>query len=121
MLYSATVGVPRLTICLTRVRACACCSTLRRFLILVPFFFFFSSRRRHTRCLSDWSSDVCSSDLACLFLDEKHRCRIHSVSPYGCSHFNGRQTDEEANLRSSAGHYQVDLAWKNDQDRKSVV
>src|ERR1035441_7429611 len=25
-------------------------------------FFFFSSRRRHTRCLSDWSSDVCSSD-----------------------------------------------------------
>src|SRR5262245_26596570 len=27
------------------------------------FCFFFSSRRRHTRCLSDWSSDVCSSDL----------------------------------------------------------
>src|SRR5471030_1602341 len=27
-------------------------------------FFFVSSRRRHTRCLSDWSSDVCSSDLA---------------------------------------------------------
>src|SRR5471030_1065958 len=26
--------------------------------------FFFSSRRRHTICLSDWSSDVCSSDLA---------------------------------------------------------
>src|SRR5262245_65306552 len=25
--------------------------------------FFFSSRRRHTRCLSDWSSDACSSDL----------------------------------------------------------
>src|SRR5436853_978680 len=25
--------------------------------------FFFSSRRRHTRCLSGWSSDVCSSDL----------------------------------------------------------
>src|SRR5262245_5982091 len=23
---------------------------------------FFSSRRRHTSCLSDWSSDVCSSD-----------------------------------------------------------
>src|SRR5205814_5592082 len=26
----------------------------------------FSSRRRHTRCLSDWSSDVCSSDLSTL-------------------------------------------------------
>src|ERR1035438_10611550 len=35
-----------------------------RRVIAVPFsFFFFSSRRRHTRCLSDWSSDVCSSDL----------------------------------------------------------
>src|SRR5690606_40082404 len=28
------------------------------------FFFFFSSRRRHTRFSRDWSSDVCSSDLA---------------------------------------------------------
>src|SRR5437016_8914034 len=27
------------------------------------FVFFFSSRRRHTRLVSDWSSDVCSSDL----------------------------------------------------------
>src|SRR5690606_39768803 len=26
--------------------------------------FFFSSRRRHTRFSRDWSSDVCSSDLA---------------------------------------------------------
>src|SRR5471030_1493564 len=29
-----------------------------------PAPFCFSSRRRHTRCLSDWSSDVCSSDLS---------------------------------------------------------
>src|SRR6267142_3395866 len=28
--------------------------------------FFFSSRRRHTRLTCDWSSDVCSSDLALL-------------------------------------------------------
>src|ERR1039458_10752601 len=33
---------------------------------VVLVFFFFSSRRRHTRCLSDWSSDVCSSDLVVL-------------------------------------------------------
>src|SRR5258705_9960633 len=31
--------------------------------VLLNLVFFFSSRRRHTRCLSDWSSDVCSSDL----------------------------------------------------------
>src|SRR5690242_21663343 len=30
--------------------------------------FFFSSRRRHTRLTCDWSSDVCSSDLAALDL-----------------------------------------------------
>src|ERR1035441_5240963 len=32
--------------------------------LIFVYFFFFSSRRRHTRCLSDWSSDVCSSDLS---------------------------------------------------------
>src|SRR5262245_27950289 len=44
--------------------------SLRSFLLFVfcflVFFFFFSSRRWHTRCLSDWSSDVCSSDLGWL-------------------------------------------------------
>src|SRR6202790_3680859 len=29
----------------------------------VHAFLFFSSRRRHTTSISDWSSDVCSSDL----------------------------------------------------------
>src|SRR5262245_8065899 len=33
------------------------------YLLFALCLFFFSSRRRHTRCLSDWSSDVCSSDL----------------------------------------------------------
>src|SRR5438876_12387311 len=31
---------------------------------LKALLFFFSSRRRHTRWTGDWSSDVCSSDLA---------------------------------------------------------
>src|SRR5258706_11784779 len=33
------------------------------FLVAVLIIFFFTSRRRHTRLVSDWSSDVCSSDL----------------------------------------------------------
>src|SRR5437016_11570718 len=33
-------------------------------------FFFFSSRRRHTRLVSDWSSDVCSSDLIDVDVDK---------------------------------------------------
>src|SRR5262245_62555942 len=45
------------------------------FLVLLVyfFFFFFSSRRRHTRCLSDWSSDVCSSDLRRLSVGNRAR------------------------------------------------
>src|SRR5699024_11429066 len=31
---------------------------------IMLFIAFFSSRRRHTRSKRDWSSDVCSSDLA---------------------------------------------------------
>src|SRR5256886_13471343 len=37
-----------------RIYMCECCLV----------FFFFSSRRRHTRFDCDWSSDVCSSNLA---------------------------------------------------------
>src|SRR5262245_63779735 len=46
--------------CVARVSVCSlwCC-----FFVGIWCVFFFSSRRRHTRCLSDWSSDVCSSDL----------------------------------------------------------
>src|SRR3990172_7719945 len=46
--------------------------------------FFFSRRRRHTRCSRDWSSDVCSSDLA---LGERRSGaspgRHHGVLPGG--------------------------------------
>src|SRR5690349_22860878 len=41
--------------------------------------FFFSSRRRHTRSLRDWSSDVCSSDLA----------RVETVSLSNLTHIDG--------------------------------
>src|SRR5437016_14601416 len=40
---------------------------------MVYFFFFFSSRRRHTRLVSDWSSDVCSSDLIEPFFDTTNK------------------------------------------------
>src|SRR5215213_2397888 len=39
------------------------------------FFFFFSSRRRHTRLVSDWSSDVCSSDLFVVVLSRDEQPR----------------------------------------------
>src|SRR5256886_9226980 len=41
-----------------------CKSALSLDSVLCGILFFFSSRRRHTRFDCDWSSDVCSSDLA---------------------------------------------------------
>src|SRR5688572_21959635 len=46
--------------------------------LYVVLFFFFSSRRRHTRFDCDWSSDVCSSDLA-VALDEAQRRRLRRI------------------------------------------
>src|SRR6266496_3351575 len=40
------------------------------------FYFFFSSRRRHTRSLRDWSSDVCSSDLAVFLFNHQSQLDV---------------------------------------------
>src|SRR5205814_3452341 len=42
-------------------------SRLQLMVVTTTSSFYFSSRRRHTICLSDWSSDVCSSDLVPYF------------------------------------------------------
>src|SRR5258706_2187882 len=52
---------PRRTVECTCYSGAACRFSFRRLLLAIVFFF--SSRRRHTRLVSDWSSDVCSSDL----------------------------------------------------------
>src|SRR5438045_5315499 len=56
--------------------------------------FFFSSRRRHTRCLSDWSSNVCSSDLKDLHLAQPGDVllyrQLQQNSPYHSMIFIGR-------------------------------
>src|SRR5256885_3723021 len=44
-------------------------------------FFFFSSRRRHTRLQGDWSSDVCSSDLAGIAAQEGGHARGGGAAP----------------------------------------
>src|SRR2546422_3890379 len=51
----------------------------------MSFYFFFSSRRRHTRCSRDWSSDVCSSDLAQLahaILEDQGRVQSQGVNDF---------------------------------------
>src|SRR5258706_8491104 len=64
-------------------------------------FFFFSSRRRHTRLVSDWSSDVCSSDLT---------NRIQVVNLHNQSNSQGEGVDRLALPRS--GRYRPVLEHK---------
>src|SRR5205085_8710194 len=59
-------------------------------------FFFFSSRRRHTRFDCDWSSDVCSSDLACKIREN------NGPFPLGMSNFAIGVDLGGTNLRISA-------------------
>src|SRR2546421_7148627 len=69
---------------LTNYRALAPLVLLSRFHLhvrLLFFFFFFSSRRRHTRSDRDWSSDVCSSDLPRLVIDER-QARLRERLPH---------------------------------------
>src|SRR5262245_64938381 len=80
------------------------------------FFFFFSSRRRHTRCLSDWSSDVCSSDLTCL-----SRRRPATAN---CRSLRSRRRRKPPRLRSPRAadrHSRRAFRTSASRDRKSVV
>src|SRR2546422_10225566 len=54
------------------------CSYIMMIFTFYCFFFFFSSRRRHTRCSRDWSSDVCSSDLALMRI---RRNQVRAAEP----------------------------------------
>src|SRR5262245_65616784 len=82
------------------------------------FVFFFSSRRRHTRCLSDWSSDVCSSDL-------RHDHPARSTTPQtGRSGRGGRAsgTDEGGGRRSEERRVGKECRgrWSAEQKEKKV-
>src|SRR5258706_3470751 len=48
-------------------------------MLFAQLYFFFSSRRRHTRLVSDWSSDVCSSDLPLQRNATTYLCSVTSV------------------------------------------
>src|SRR5215472_12615427 len=78
-------------------------------------FFFFSSRRRHTRCLSDWSSDVCSSDLPAesrsgmfvLRLTDDERVRTRSVVVATGARYRRLEVEDLPSFEGSSVHYWV--------------
>src|SRR5690348_17822821 len=70
--------------------------------VLHFFFFFFSSRRRHTRWTGDWSSDVCSSDLALQLLSQRSN-RPQGSSPPHVQPLPASLANIESSLRSQSG------------------
>src|SRR5258705_11831790 len=84
-------------------------------------FFFFSSRRRHTRCLSDWSSDVCSSDLDDLLMqfqaDILDRPVVRPVTKdattaLGAAYAAGLAGGYFKDLKDLRANWAVDRTWK---------
>src|SRR5205814_6379520 len=82
----------------------------------VYFFFFFSSRRRHTRCLSDWSSDVCSSDLPLLgrLTASRDHHRTHTLSGFECrpeaDEWPERECKDRKSTRLNSSHLGISYA-----------
>src|SRR2546430_10262615 len=117
-LWAAELASESLHRCVRRKSGSGACGTgisvLRRF--------FFSSRRRHTRFDCDWSSDVCSSDLAQI------HSHAHAHGDYVHTHPHGHSPEAHTHTPE-----QTTLAWLDRRlanlaayqlirpDRKSVV
>src|SRR5437899_9492264 len=80
-----------------------CCISCIVFYFLFFVLFFFSSRRRHTRCLSDWSSDVCSSDLT-LARIRQHRHGAVLLQGSDASHFRRDLQRARVSRLAACGH-----------------
>src|SRR5690606_13927461 len=75
--------------------------------------FFFSSRRRHTRFSRDWSSDVCSSDLAKFFIEGDLNPKENDKLDY-VSIFNGVLDNER--LIRNALWLTPQVSWENNDN-----
>src|SRR3712207_9578619 len=84
------------------------------------YFFFFSSRRRHTRYWRDWSSDVCSSDLADEAAAEQAEHHDEGGQDVGAR---AEELDlrEEGELQEDAADHDQRNPQGDLRDRKSVV
>src|SRR5437016_9087563 len=90
--------------------------------LLLFVIFFFSSRRRHTRLVSDWSSDVCSSDLTS---HERSSTQPQRPNPPHCARL--RASSKAGSARRRASRCGTLLRGSREprrrlsRDRKSVV
>src|SRR5438046_10452383 len=102
------------------------------------YVFFFSSRRRHTRLVSDWSSDVCSSDLpgAYKILAVDHPEQLEYSNPDVLRKYLSKARDttlsadqeigrascrERVEISVVAGAVKQHIKKKKDTDRRTVM
>src|SRR5688572_33273479 len=91
------------------------------FTIIIFLFFFFSSRRRHTRFDCDWSSDVCSSDLAS---SPNARARPPSPSVPAAPGGRGRDWSTGCGRRRSEERRvgkECSSRWSTDNKKKKLI
>src|SRR3546814_4039425 len=60
------------------------CMVLHVCVLFLVLFFFFKQKTAYEMRISDWSSDVCSSDLIGRWRGRRHRERYTSASPRLC-------------------------------------
>src|SRR5262249_58766594 len=93
---------------------------------------FVSSRRRHTRLVSDWSSDVCSSDLARRPAATRRPLRDRDLqAPSGCrdqppvrarrARSEERRVGKEWRCRGVPGHYKKRASGEQSEAKTSTV
>src|SRR5262245_64585405 len=76
-----------------------------------PLRVFFSSRRPHTSCLSDWSSDVCSSDLQ---LKETINTMVDQLNAFAAEVTRvAREVGTDGKLGGQADVKDVSGVWKD--------
>src|SRR5690606_40723026 len=73
-------------------------------------------RRRHTRFSRDWSSDVCSSDLA----DKRMAHNIDVPEPYDGNTLNTVQYVQGLHKSRFDAAWQIDLAWITRNDHSGI-
>src|SRR2546430_4428348 len=95
--------------------------------VFVLIFFFFSSRRRHTRFDCDWSSDVCSSDLALLLERQdlntvrKEKGRLRSYLLTSLKHFISNERNRAMAVKRGEGQRLIPMDDLHERETASFA
>src|SRR3546814_2228724 len=84
------------------------------------FFFFFKQKTAYEMRISDWSSDVCSSDLAVIFAGERVDVRRQEIGQVGQRHRLGL-FEAQVDARDGARHILADIGQHALEQREGFL